>query len=206
MCGSGVAGTRKRSTTRGSRQRRAYSPGQCSAALSATTSPVRYRGKAAAVLRSGVVAFGFGIGQYGLHQTSRCFTRTSERRGEILTSILILPACDPKTEKCAGLRGEADEGNRIFASGWGSPRSTIEPHRRGGVAKLHQTHAAKANWRRETVKALRVQRREMMSRSDHFARPIRPGAARRANTTIIKMAMRTMEFRVKAPTPTTARR
>jgi hypothetical protein len=57
MWGSGVAGTRNRSTTRGSRQRRAYSPGHWSATLSATTSPVRYRGKAAAVLRSGVFGF-----------------------------------------------------------------------------------------------------------------------------------------------------
>jgi hypothetical protein len=41
MSGSGVAGTRKLSTTRGSRQSRTYSPVQPSAALSARTSPLR---------------------------------------------------------------------------------------------------------------------------------------------------------------------
>jgi hypothetical protein len=38
--GSGVTGTSRRSTTRGSRQSRAWSPVHCSAVLSARTSPL----------------------------------------------------------------------------------------------------------------------------------------------------------------------
>jgi hypothetical protein len=52
---SGVAGTRKRSTTRGNRYRRTKSPFHWRKALSARTGPAASRGNAAAVVRLGLL-------------------------------------------------------------------------------------------------------------------------------------------------------